>query len=64
VDQPRPAESGRILRVVAPIDRHQAEALRLELIRLARRYGLEPGRGRVEAGRHENPDEAAERTDA
>ncbi|HET9488412.1 MAG TPA: hypothetical protein VFR64_01465 [Methylomirabilota bacterium] len=36
--------------VAVDVDRHGAEALRIELIRLARRFGLEPTGSRVEAG--------------
>ncbi|MGH2392272.1 MAG: hypothetical protein ACRDGH_02085 [Candidatus Limnocylindria bacterium] len=60
MDEQRPPGAGGIIRVVADIGRQEAEALRLELTRLVRRYGLEPGQGRVEAGRHEDPEEAAE----
>ncbi|HSF06647.1 MAG TPA: hypothetical protein VLG10_12725 [Methylomirabilota bacterium] len=65
MDDHRPAEAGTIIRVVADIGRHEAEALRIELINLARRYGLEPGRGRVKAGRrHQDAEGAAEGNDA
>jgi hypothetical protein len=54
-----------VVRVAVDVDRHAAEALRIELVRLARRYGLEPaesrvesGRGAQEGGRHSTPDAA------
>lgn len=64
MDGHRPARAGTIIRVVADIGRHEAEALRIELTRLARRYGLEPGPSRVEAGRREGAEGDAEGSDA
>jgi hypothetical protein len=45
-----PAEVPGVVTIVADIDRPAAEALRIELTLLARRYGLEPQRVQIEKG--------------